>query len=285
MSDITVVRAGPLTTVQDRGRPGWAHIGVAPSGAMDRDALAFGNRIVGNDPAAAALEATLVGPSLRFRVPALVALTGAESNATVSGHPAAANALVRVAPGEVLELRGLVAGVRAYICVRGGIDAEPALGSRSTDLMGGLGPPPLRDGDALRIGAEPRTPPDPQAEAPTSPPGVPVLRVVAGPREDWFAPGALEALCASTWRVDPASNRIGLRLRGPKLERVNHGELLSEGLVTGAIQVPPSGQPIVLLNDHPTTGGYPVLAAVQSDDVALTAQLGPHSALRFALSP
>ena len=283
MTEIAVVRAGPLTTVQDLGRPGWAHIGVPPSGAVDRDALVLGNRIVGNDPATAGLEATLAGPSLQFRAPALVALTGAEANATVSGRPAAANALVRVAAGEVLELRGCVGGVRTYVCIRGGIEAEQTLGSRSTDLMSGLGPPPLRDGDVVRIGAEPRTPPSAHAEAPAPRPDVPVLRVIGGPRDDWFAPGALEALCASTWRVDPASNRIGLRLTGPRLERLDRGELLSEGLVTGAIQVPPSGQPIVLLNDHPTTGGYPVLAAVNSADVPLAAQLGPQSAVRFAL--
>jgi len=284
MTEIAVVRGGPLTTVQDLGRPGWAHIGVPPSGALDREALVFGNRIVGNDPSAAGLECTLAGPSLRFGTRALVALTGAESNATVSGRPAEANALVRVAAGEVLELRGCVRGVRAYICIRGGIDAEPVLGSRSTDLMSGLGPPPLRDGDTLRIGTEPRASPDAQAAPPAPRPEVPVLRVVRGPRDDWFAPGALDALCASTWRVDPASNRIGLRLSGPTLERLDRGELLSEGLVTGAIQVPPSGQPIVLLNDHPTTGGYPVLAAVHTADVTLAAQLGPRSRVRFAVS-
>src|SRR4051794_38222589 len=160
MTDILVVNAGPLTTVQDLGRPGWAHIGVPPSGAVDREALAFGNHVLGNDPATAGLEATLAGPSLQFRAPALVALTGAESNATVSGRPAPANALVRVGPGGVLELRGGVRGVRAYICTRGGIEADPALGSRSTDLMSGRGPPPLRDGDVLRIGAEPRARPN-----------------------------------------------------------------------------------------------------------------------------
>jgi len=282
MTDILVVSAGPLTTVQDLGRPGWAHIGVPPSGAVDREALTFGNHVVGNDPGTAGLEATLAGPSLQFRAPAVVALTGAESSATVSGRPAPANAPVPVGAGEVLELRGCIRGVRTYICIRGGIEAEATLGSRSTDLMSGLGPPPLRDGDALRIGAEPRRRPNAEAAAPAPRPDVPVLRVLPGPRDDWFAPGALDALCASSWRVDPASNRIGVRLSGPRLERLDRGELLSEGLVTGAIQVPPSGQPIVLLNDHPTTGGYPVLAAVHTADLPLTAQLGPHSAVRFA---
>src|SRR5262249_7381977 len=155
------------------------------------------------------------------------------------------NTLLRVGAGEVLELGRCANGVRVYVCIRGGIDAEPTLGSRSTDLMSGLGPPPLRDGDVLRIGAEPRTPPDAQAAPPPARREVPVLRVVAGRRDDWFADGALDTLCRSTWHVDPASNRIGLRLTGPKLERLDRGELLSEGLVTGALQVPPSGQPIL----------------------------------------
>ena len=288
MTEIAVVRAGPLTTVQDLGRPGWAHIGVPPSGAVDRDALVLGNRIVGNDPATAGLEATLAGPSLRFRAPALVALTGAEADATVSGRPAAANALVRVAAGEVLELRGCVGGVRTYICIRGGIEAEQTLsGSRSTDLMSGLGPPPLRDGDVVRIGAEPRTPPSAHAEAPAPRPDVPVLRVVGGPRDDWFAPGALEALCASTWRVDPAGpTGSGSGSTGPRLGAggSTDGELLSAGARRRGDPGPAvHGQPIVLLNDHPTTGGYPVLAAVKSADVPLAAQLGPQSSLRFAL--
>ena len=128
MTEIAVVRAGPLTTVQDLGRPGWAHVGVPPSGAWTGP-LVLGNRIVGNDPATAGLEVTLAGPSLQFRGPALVALTGAEADATVSGRPTAANTLVRVAAGEVLELRGCVGGVRTYICIRGGIEAEQTLGS------------------------------------------------------------------------------------------------------------------------------------------------------------
>jgi biotin-dependent carboxylase-like uncharacterized protein len=284
VSDIAVLRAGPLTTIQDLGRPGWAHIGVPPSGAADPDALRFGNRIVGNDPTAAALEVTLAGPRLRFHIPAGLALTGAEANATLAGRPAAPGALLQVRAGDLLELRGCVRGVRTYICIRGGIDVEPSLGSRSTDLFSGVGPAPLRDGDLLRIGADPPTPAPPSVDPPPPRPGVPLLRVVAGPREDWFVPGTLAALCAATWRVNPASNRVGLRLSGPRLQRLDRGELLSEGVVTGALQVPPSGQPILLLNDHPTTGGYPVLAAVCAADVALTGQLGPGSFLRFALA-
>jgi biotin-dependent carboxylase-like uncharacterized protein len=268
MSEIEVLAAGPLTTVQDRGRPGWANIGVPPSGAADRPSYERGNCLVGNEPGAAALEATMVGPRLRFRAPALVALTGA-----VSRGP------FEVGAGEVLEVGPCREGVRVYVSVRGGIDVEPVLGSRSTDLMSALGPPPLQDGELLSTGPEPLNRPQ-EFEPPPAPPEEPVLRVLPGPRDDWFAPSALETL-AGPWQVGLNSNRIGVRLEGPKLERARHGELLSEGLVTGALQVPPSGQPILLLNDHPTTGGYPVISVVHADDLPLAGQLRPGQSLRF----
>jgi biotin-dependent carboxylase-like uncharacterized protein len=268
MNEIEVLAAGPLTTVQDRGRPGLADIGVPPSGAVDPPALERGNRLVGNDPGAAALEATMVGPRLRFRAPALVALTGA-----VSRGP------FEVCAGELLEVGPCREGVRVYVSVRGGIDVESVLGSRSTDLMSTLGPPPLKDGDVLSIGPEP--PNQPQELDPPPPLAAePVLRVLPGPRDDWFEPSVLEAL-AGPWQVGLSSNRIGVRLEGPQLERSLHDELLSEGLVTGALQVPPSGQPILLLNDHPTTGGYPVIGVVHADDLPLAGQLRPGQSLRF----
>jgi biotin-dependent carboxylase-like uncharacterized protein len=269
---IEVLDAGPLTTVQDRGRPGWAHLGVPPSGAADPQALALANRLVGNDPRAAALEATLSGPRLRFRTPALVAVTGAETEAS--------NRPFELGAGEVLELGRFLNGVRAYISVRGGIDVEPVLGSRSTDLLSGLGPSQLKEGDVLPIGPEPTSSPQ-DVELPLPLPAEPILRLLPGPRDDWFAPNAL----AGPWRVSPASNRIGVRLEGPRIERIRHEELLSEGVVTGALQVPPSGQPILLLNDHPTTGGYPVLGVVHTDDLPLAGQLRPGQRLSFAINP
>jgi biotin-dependent carboxylase-like uncharacterized protein len=268
MSEIEVLAAGPLTTVQDRGRPGWAHIGVPPSGAVDPPAYERGTLLVGNEPGAASLEATMVGPRLRFRVPALVALTGA-----VSRGP------FEVGAGEVLEVGHCPDGVRVYVSVRGGIDVEPVLGSRSTDLMSALGPPPLQDGDVLSIGAEPSNEPR-ELDPPLPLADEPVLRVLPGPRDDWFEPSALEVL-AGPWQVGLDSNRTGVRLEGAQLERARHDELLSEGLVTGALQVPPSGQPILLLNDHPTTGGYPVIAVVCADDLPLAGQLRPGQGLRF----
>jgi biotin-dependent carboxylase-like uncharacterized protein len=270
---IEVLDPGPLTTVQDRGRPGWAHLGVPPSGAADPRALALGNRLVGNDHGAAALEATLSGPRLRFQAATIVALTGAET-LIESNRP------FEVAAGEVLELGRFLNGVRAYLSMRGGIDVEPVLGSRSTDLLSGLGPPQLREGDVLPIGPEPTTSPQ-DVEQPTPLPVEPILRVLPGPRDDWFAPDTL----AGTWRVSPSSNRVGVRLEGPPIERIRHEELLSEGVVTGALQVPPSGQPILLLNDHPTTGGYPVLGVVHADDLPLAGQLRPGQRLSFAINP
>jgi biotin-dependent carboxylase-like uncharacterized protein len=275
MTHIEVVRPGLLTTVQDRGRPGLAHLGVPPSGAADAVAFELGNRLVGNPVGAAALEATLEGPVLRFTGPATVALTGATTSTDVPRGVA-----VSVAPGDMLEVGRCLHGVRVYVCVRGGIAVEPTLGSCSTDLLTGLGPAPLSAGDVVRVGPEPKTPPL-DTGYPRELPDDPVLRVRLGPRDDWFTPHAIETLCAEPWRVSAASNRVGIRLEGPPLERARTDELLSEGLVTGALQVPPSGQPILLLQDHPTTGGYPVIGVVRSNDLWLAGQLAPSQRVRF----
>jgi biotin-dependent carboxylase-like uncharacterized protein len=272
MTRIEVVRPGLLTTVQDRGRPGLAHLGVPPSGAADPAALELGNHLVGNPAGAAALEATLDGPVLRFDGPATVALTGARFLAPR-----------HVRPGDVVEVGRCVHGVRAYVCVRGGIEAEPTLGSRSTDLLTGLGPAPLRAGDVLEVGAHAAQAMGVEALSPREIPEEPVIRIRFGPRDDWFTPSALETLCSEPWRVSSASNRVGIRLEGPRLERARADELLSEGLVTGALQVPSSGQPILLLQDHPTTGGYPVIGVVRSDDVWLAGQLAPSQRVRFTV--
>lgn len=267
---IEVLSPGLLTTVQDLGRPGWAHMGVPPSGAVDRHALELGNRLVGNPPGAAALEATLIGPRLLFRRRLLVALTGAVREPRVAD-----------VEGE-LDVGELVGGARAYVCVRGGIDVEPVLGSRSTDLLTGLGPPPLREGDVLAVGGEPATRPETPIAADRAPRS---LRVIAGPRDDWFVPAALDLLTTAEWRVTPASNRVGIRLAGPRLERNTTDELLSEPLVTGAVQVPPNGQPILLLNDHPTTGGYPVIGTVVHEDLPRAGQLRPGDTITFSSRP
>ncbi len=277
MTTVEVIRPGPLTTIQDLGRPGWAHIGVPGSGAADRPALKLANRLVGNAEGAAALETTLSGPRLRFDGPAVVALTGAAVEDLDMNVP------LVMRGGDVLTVGTARRGLRTYIAFAGGIDAPLTLGSAATDLLTGLGPRPLARGDILRAlgerasGAPPRAPP-PSAELPN----FPALRLVLGPREDWFAQEGVEHLSSEPFTVDSASNRIGLRLRGPSLDRAIPGELRSEGLVPGAIQVPPDGRPILLLADHPTTGGYPVIAVVHSADLPIAAQLRPGQQLRFA---
>jgi biotin-dependent carboxylase-like uncharacterized protein len=268
MSALEVLDPGPLTTIQDLGRPGWAHLGVPPSGAADPDMLAEANALAGNADDAAALEATLVGPTLRALVPGTIAVVG-----TRDGDGTHA-----LAAGDVLET-GPTVGARAYIAVRGGIEAEPTLGSRSTDLLTGLGPPPLARGDRLAAGS---APPSSTRQRQTTREGP--FRLHPGPRDDWFTAAALRLLQDTTWRVTTSANRVGIRLDGPSLERARDEELLSEGLVTGALQVPPNGLPILLLNDHPTTGGYPVIAVVSAGDLPRAGQLKPGDELRFAVA-
>jgi biotin-dependent carboxylase-like uncharacterized protein len=278
---LVVVRAGLLTTVQDRGRPGYAHLGVPRSGALDAPAAALVNRLVGNPPEAAVLETTLNGCAVRPRSTVTVAVTGAPCAVTVGGRPAPWGAPVRVPGGAVLEVGPARSGVRGYVGVSGGVTVEPVLGSRSTDLLSGLGPPPLTDGTVLPLGS----PAGPHARvdvaAQPGPPAELVLRVTPGPRDDWFTRDAVRTLLTRVYRVSAASNRIGLRTEGPALERARSGELPSEGMVLGAVQVPPDGRPVVFLADHPTTGGYPVIAVVRPADLAAAAQAVPGTPVRF----
>ncbi|WP_053657026.1 biotin-dependent carboxyltransferase family protein [Streptomyces sp. MMG1121] len=278
---LTVVRPGALTTVQDLGRRGHAHLGVPRSGALDAPAMALANRLLGNAPGAAVLEATLTGCALRPDHTVTVVVGGAPCPVTVDGRPAAWGAPVRVPAGAVLDAGGVTAGVRAYVAVAGGIAVEPVLGSRSTDLLSGLGPAPLRAGDVLPLGV-PGSPEVPADLAPwPAPPPELTLPVRLGPRTDWFTPAALRTLTSATYRVSQHSNRIGLRTEGPPLERVPGGELPSEGMVLGAVQVPPDGRPVVFLHDHPTTGGYPVIGVVAETALAAAAQAAAGTPVRF----
>ncbi|MFI5975779.1 biotin-dependent carboxyltransferase family protein [Streptomyces sp. NPDC051452] len=283
MSDraLVVVRSGALTTVQDRGRPGYAHLGVPRSGALDPPAAALANRLVGNGPDSAVLETTLDGCALRPRSTVTVAVTGAPCPVRVSGRPAAWGAPVVVPAGELLEVGTTTAGVRAYLGVGGGVAVEPVLGSRATDLLSGLGPPPLTDGTLLPLGAPAGAPARVDGVPQPCPPAELVLRVAPGPRADWFTAGAVRDLTTRVYRVSSAGNRIGLRTEGPALERARPGELPSEGMVLGAVQVPPDGRPVVFLADHPTTGGYPVIAVVRAADLPAAAQAVPGTPVRF----
>ncbi|MEU1853274.1 biotin-dependent carboxyltransferase family protein [Streptomyces sp. NPDC019990] len=279
---LAVARAGALTTVQDRGRPGHAHLGVPRSGALDRPAADLVNRLIGNAPGAAVLETTLNGCALRPRSTVTMAVTGAPCRVTVDGRPVAWGAPVRVPAGALLDVGPAVAGVRAYVGVCGGIAVEPVLGSRSTDLLSGLGPAPLADGAVLPLGRPTGTQAHVDVAPQPAPPAELVLRVTLGPRDDWFTREAVRTFVSRAYRVSPASNRIGLRMDGPAaLERARPGELPSEGMVLGAVQVPPDGRPVVFLADHPTTGGYPVIAVVHASDLPAAAQAVPGTPVRF----
>ncbi len=282
---IEVIRAGSLTTVQDLGRAGLAHLGVGRSGAADRGSLRLANRLVGNREDAACLEITLGGFAARFGEACVVALAGAPCPVRVSGREAFMHGPIHVAAGDELSVGVPAQGVRTYLAVRGGFGVAPVLGSRSTDVLAGLGPEPLRSGTRLPVGNDAgELPCVDVAPVPAIPEEI-ILRVLPGPRADWFTPAALTALASHAYEVTTQSNRVGLRLSGPKLERVVTRELPSEGMVCGALQVPPSGQPVLFLADHPVTGGYPVIGVVGEQDICLAAQARPGQRLRFHVLP
>ncbi|MER7670823.1 biotin-dependent carboxyltransferase family protein [Kitasatospora sp. NPDC096128] len=278
---VTITRSGLLTTVQDLGRPGHAHLGVPRSGALDQPAHRLANRLVGNPATAATLETTVLGCAVRVDRAVTVAVAGAPCAVRVDGRPAAWAAPVRLPAGALVEVGPATRGVRSYLAFAGGIAAAPVLGSRSTDLLSGLGPAPVAPGDVLPLG-EPAGPPAGVDVVPTpAPPDPLLLPVLPGPRDDWFTARSLTVLAGSGYRVSPTSNRIGLRLDGPPLERAREGELPSEGMVLGAVQVPPDGRPVVFLADHPTTGGYPVIGVVPAAALAAAAQAAPGTPVRF----
>lgn len=277
---LVVLDPGALTTVQDLGRPGHAHLGVPRSGALDEPALRLANRLVGNPEAAAGLETTLTGARLRVTRPTTLAVTGAACEVVVGGRAAVFGGAVTAPAGAEIRVGPAIRGVRSYVAVAGGVAVEPVLGSRSTDQLSGLGPAPLAPGDELPLG-DPTGEPDGSWSVPTGPPAV--LHVRPGPRADWFAEESLAALDGAVYTVAPDSNRIGLRLQGTGLRRVRDDELASEGMVLGAVQVPPSGQPVVFLNDHPTTGGYPVVGVVRRADLPVAAQARPGDRLELRL--
>lgn len=276
---LEVVRTGGLVTVQDGGRPGHAHLGVPPSGALDGPALALANRLVGNPRSAAGLEVTLGGLVLRALTPVTVAVTGAPGPLLVDGRPAPLGVAVDVPARSLLTILYAQRGLRRYLGVRGGVAVGAVLGSRSTDTLSGLGPPPVRAGDVLPIGAAAGEPSGVDFSPVAAIPGELTVGVRFGPREDWFADPA--ELLRHAYTVSPMSDRVATRLTGPSLTRAKLGELASEPVVTGAIQVPADGLPLIFLNDHPTTGGYPVIAVVDAEEVPRLAQARPGTSVSF----
>jgi len=274
---LTVLAAGPLCTVQDEGRPGQGALGIGRSGACDRASYRLANRLVGNEPGAAALEVTFGGLVLRAEAAVTVVTTGARCEGDPAHH-----APITLGPGEELRLGVPVSGLRTYLAVRGGVAVEPVLGSRSTDLLSGLGPEPLADGVVLPVGRTRGPMPGVDVAAVPEPVADDVgVRVLPGPRRDWFGEAAWASLTGQAWAVTSQSNRVGVRLEGEPLEREREGELASEGMARGALQVPPSGLPVLFLADHPVTGGYPVIGYVHDTDVDACAQLRPGQRLRL----
>jgi len=276
VASLTVLETGPLTTVQDAGRFGQGALGIGRSGACDRAAYRLANRMVGNVDGAAVLEVTFGGLVLRADADVVLVTTGARS----AGMPH--NAPLTLAAGEQLVLRPPVTGARTYLAVRGGIDVPEVLGSRSTDLLAGLGPDVIAAGDRLSVGRSFGPMPGVDVAAVREPEaGEVVVQVQPGPRREWLTDDSWEMLLNQPYSVTAQSNRVGLRLDGVPLERANTGELSSEGMVRGALQIPLSGTPVLFLADHPVTGGYPVIGYVVDDDVDRCGQLRTGQTLRF----
>lgn len=279
---IELVRAGPLTTVQDLGREAWRDRGLSRCGALDDQALTWGNLLVGNPAGAAALEFTLGPATLRFEADCSIALTGTDTDATLDGQPLRAWWRHRVHAGQTLKIAAPRERMRSYLTVSGGIDVPLVLGSRSTDLKAGFGGwagRALRDGDRLPLALQTTLP---ARRIGMRPPAWDAsVRVMPGPEHDEFSAAARADFWAAAWKLEPQSNRMGFRFTGPTLAREHGGELPSHGVLPGVIQVPPSGQPIVLLADAQTTGGYPKIGVVIRADLWKLAQLRLGGTLRF----
>ncbi len=291
---LSVLEPGLLTTVQDLGRRGLGRYGVSTSGAVDRSALILGNRLVGNAPTAAALEITLIGPRIRFSSPVVVALTGADLCATIDGKTIPRWESIPVPDGaEIAFAKTSSCGLRAYLCVAGGINVPAVFGSRSTDLTGHFGGAdgrPLRAGDTLPLGA-PIIPPGPRLRAASAlecskDARNVVLRCTLGPQEARFTQKGIDAFLGSQYTVSAKADRMGVRLIGDAVELTNGADMISEGIAPGAVQVPGDGQPIALLTPRHSIGGYPKIATVIGPDLDRLAQVRPGDTVTFtAVTP
>jgi len=291
---IEVIKPGLFTTVQDGGRWGYQQYGVGISGAMDAFALSCANLLVGNSEGAAGLEITVLGPTLRLTQETLLAITGADLNLRLNGKPLQSWTCHQAPPGSTLNFAGGKGGVRAYLAVSGGMDVPLVMGSRSTYLLGHFGGfegralkakdslpiLPLTAGTRHRIGTF-----FPENFRPAYKKN-PILRVVVGPFEEFFSEEGLRAFLSTEYTVSPHSDRMGYRLMGEPIKRHKVGEMITCGLANGTIQVPPDGQPIILLADRQTIGGYPIIATLIHADLPLIAQCMPGDRVRFsAVSP
>lgn len=296
MTIVEVVAPGPLATIQDLGRPGLAHLGVPGSGAADRAAMRLANRLVGNAESAAVIEATFGGLTLVPDGPVIIAVTGADAQVTVGPLPVGLGATTAVPAGAVVTVGPPRGGCRNYLAIRGGVEVPPVLGSRSTDTLSGLGPRPLRAGSLVPIGDRPSEWPAttlaPRASLASGRTGgsghVVDLDTIAGPRRDHLT--RPEILFRGRWEVTTEADRIGVRLRRPTpndVDVLRHRddlpELRSEGIAHGSVQVPPGGNPVIFLADHPVTGGYPVIAVLTASAQSRAAQLAAGDLVRFTV--
>jgi antagonist of KipI len=283
---IRVHAPGLFTTVQDLGRPGYGPLGISPAGAADPIALRLGNALLGNAPNAAALEMTLSGGVFEFEEPASIALTGSDFGAVCDGRRLEPWRTHDIGARSVVRIGTTTSGARSYLCVRGGFEVNRWLGSASTHVPSGLGGfhgRALRKGDTLAVGASSIGAPHKQVRPDVLAVLAPrrTLRVTRGPHSDWFEHATGRALAGNPYSVTEEANRMGLRLSGPALAMRSGGQMVTEGVSLGAVQVPPAGQPIILFVDQQTTGGYPIVANVISADLRSVGQLRPRDEIRF----
>lgn len=285
MTALRVVKSGLLSTIQDLGRVGYQSVGVSVAGPMDWYSHRLANRLVSNDDRAAAIEVTLIGPELVAEGDGLCAIAGAEFDVTVDGLPVSTSVPFTVQRGQRIVFGQRRRGARATLAVRGGIDVPPTLGSRSTHLVSHMGPfggRALQAGDLLPVGTAGATlrfcgtRPLPLTD------GTATLRIMEGPHRARFHEKAWGSLCSEPFRISPDSNRMGYRLEGPPITHVRGADILSEATAVGSLQVPSSGQPILLMADRQTTGGYTIIASVITADLPVAGQLAPGDTVRFA---
>ena len=285
---ITVLKAGTQTTVQDSGRPGFAHLGISASGAADAFSFRIGNRLVGNDPNTAALEITLTGGEYGLGSNAIIAITGSAFDVSIDDQPVTNWNGYKIQKGQCLRINSSHDGARCYVCVQGGFDVPPLLSSRSTHLMtglGGFGGRTLRKGDVLELGhaselqcAKMNNVNEIQRQL-----NCDTIRVTKGLEEDWFNDDSWDSFLNNQFSVSQAFSRMGIRMEGTSIESSSGHEILTQGVPLGAVQVPGNGQPIISFVEHQTTGGFPRIANVISADLCKVGQLKPGDRFKFAL--
>jgi antagonist of KipI len=286
MSVIQIQSPGLFTTVQDLGRPGFGPMGLSPSGAADPIALRLGNRLVGNADSVAALEMTLIGGTFLFPEGGMAALAGSDFGASLDDQPVTTWVVLKIKSGQTLRLGPTRSGARCYLCIQGGIKVNSFLGSASTHILSGLGGfegRALRKGDVLNVGQAAATFRQRKISSQLLESLSPrrVLRVTSGPQSEWFPESSQELFYSKTYRVTEDSNRMGLRLEGTAIPPHSKGQMITEGVCLGAVQIPDGGQPIILFVEQQTTGGYPKIANVISADLPSIGQLRPHDEIRF----